>query len=196
MAEENENAKAAQAAGNAPADDAAKAKKKESGGGMSMRWLIVMVAVVALAGGGGFILSKLVAGGPTQAQAADQAPQDQAAANQSEQGDKGNDYAYVQLEAVTVTLDGPTMARYLQAKVTFAIGKSDENIARVLIEKRMPEIRNWLNVYFASQTLDSVRGDKNLNRMLREIQDALNERLWPDSEPMIHEVLFEGINVQ
>jgi flagellar basal body-associated protein FliL len=67
---------------------------------------------------------------------------------------------------------------------------------RSQVDKRLPELKNWLAVYLAGRTLDEVRGAQSLNRVRREICDAFNEQIWPQQPPRIHHVLLKEFAVQ
>ena len=57
-------------------------------------------------------------------------------------------------------------------------------------------LKHLLATYFAGCTLDDLRGSENRNRIAREILDTFNKQLWPDSKPLIHEVLLGDLKVQ
>lgn len=100
-------------------------------------------------------------------------------------------YQYKGLEPITANLDEPRLARYICATVTLAIPAEEFGVASEFVELKTPELRDWLNAYFAGCALDDVRGEQNHNRIRREICDALNQQLWPDQKPKISHTLLE-----
>lgn len=187
MADENEQQPEQGQAGDEPASPEAAAR---SG---SLRWVILSVAVVVVAAGAGFALARLM-----------NQPQEAAASQQEadvkpkppRRADLSPDYLYHELDPITVNLNEPRLARYMRAKITLAMQPGDYDAAKKLIEKKKPELISWLNAYLAGCSLEEVRGTSNQNRMMREIKDAFNERLWPDDRPRIEQVLFTEFTIQ
>jgi flagellar basal body-associated protein FliL len=105
------------------------------------------------------------------------------------------DFYYYDFEPIVVNLDEPRLARYVRVTITLAIRPEETEAARTILEKRKPELKNWLTVFFASCTLEQIRGAANLNRLRREILDSLNDQLWPDQKSPIHHVLFKDLAV-
>jgi len=108
----------------------------------------------------------------------------------------GEEFEYVDFEAIVVNLDVSGLTRYIRATITLALRKKDKEAVGDRIERKKKELRNWLTVYFSGRTLDDVRGPKNLNRICREIREAFNEQLWPKRRPLIDHVLFKEFAVQ
>lgn len=104
-------------------------------------------------------------------------------------------FQYVDFEPITVNLDEPRLARYVCVTITLAIPSDAYGSAQTRIEEKMPVLKDWLTIYFASCSLDDVRGAVNLNRLRREILDAFNDQLWPDQKPRISHVLFKKFAV-
>jgi len=168
------------------------------------RFVILCAAVALVAGGAGYVVAVLTTGrtplAPASAQA-DEAgtPADtgaEAAVPTPRPDDTGETYLYKDLESITVNLDEPRLARYVHATITLAIAEEDFEAASQCIDGRSRVLRDWLTVYLTGLTLDEVRGAANLNRIRREILDAFNTELWPDSKPMIRKVLFKEFAVK
>ena len=102
---------------------------------------------------------------------------------------------YYDLNRITVTLDEPGMARYVALTITLAIEKTDSKVAVSDIEASKPTLVHRLTVYLAGCKLEDIRGDKNLNRMRREILDMVNSVVWPDQTPLVIDVLFKEFAV-
>jgi flagellar basal body-associated protein FliL len=76
-------------------------------------------------------------------------------------------------------------------------GELDQVEGEILLAAKNPVLRNWLAVYLASLSIDDARGDKNLKRIQLEIRDSFNEILFPDSKPLVKQILFkEGFAIQ
>jgi len=189
MAEENEN----QAQAGAKAETEA---SEGAGKGLLLLLIAVVVLVVAVAAGYGL---GTIFRGPADTQAAPKTDESQAQPAALRKGSVRDDYDYIEFTPITVNLKEERLARYIRAGIILAIRKGDGNAhkdARKLIEKKMPELKNWLNIFFSDCTLQDVYGKKKLNRLRREIRDSLNEQLWPNGEAMIHHVLFKEFAVQ
>ena len=180
-----------------PGDQPAPGGNNESAKNTPLVGMAVMVGVVLLAAGAGFGIRKLLFSGPAQVQASqDASPAEDQIPIDDPNAASGQEYTYIKLDPTTTTLDGPRMSRYFRVTISLAVRREDERDAAKRIEAKTPELRNWLNLYLAGQTLDNVRGEKNLNRLRREIHDAMNEQLWPNAKGLISQVLFEDVNVQ
>ena len=157
-------------------------------------WLLVLVAVVALCAAGGFYIGHAI----KSAQASE--PQGASGASGTAAPpaapDASGAYQYFDIEPITINLDEPRLARYVRATITLAFEAKNDSEVRAQVNKRMPELKNWLAVYLAGRTLDEVRGAQSLNRVRREICDAFNEQIWPQQPPRIHHVLLKEFAVQ
>ncbi len=164
--------------------------EQESGSGRRklLLWLGLCVVIVAVATAAGFGVGQFV--GPTPRKAAADTEQE------PKQSSDRPEYRYYDLEAIIANFDDPRLARHVSVTVTLAIDRKDYNEATRLVSDRMPELRDWLTSYLAGHELDDLRGPRNLNRMRRDIEDAFNQKLWPDSSPRIRNVLFKEFFVQ
>jgi flagellar basal body-associated protein FliL len=179
--------------------------------------LILAAGVTLLAAGGGSGAALFTGGGapaseesaPAAAHAAE-APakeKEKPKSEKSEKGEKGKDgafthlaegaeFGYYDFEPIIVNLDEPRLARYIRVTITLVIKAENHEAAKAAIDRRKPELKNWLTTYFASCTLDNVRGAASLNRLRREILDAFTQQLWPDQKPLVEQVLFKEFAVQ
>ena len=66
--------------------------------------------------------------------------------------------------------------------------EDDHGDAIKVIEHRKADLINWLNLYMSDKSVEEAGGLRNQKRILREIQDTFNEKLWTDSRGLIHEV--------
>ncbi|MEA3367962.1 MAG: flagellar basal body-associated FliL family protein [Planctomycetota bacterium] len=183
----------------AAGEDAPKASSRKP-----VLFMVLCAAVALVAGSAGYVVAVLTTGrtplAPASAQAGEpETPADteaEAAVPPPKPDDEDEAYLYKDLESITVNLDEPRLARYVHAAITLAIPEEDFPAAAPCIDANMRLLRDWLTVYLTGLTLDEVRGAANLNRIRREILDAFNTELWPDSKPMIRKVLFKEFAVK
>jgi flagellar basal body-associated protein FliL len=183
MAEETKNQSVGEALGQMPASGG---KRK------GLIWLSMLGGVVVLASVAGFSVGRGLHG---------EEPKEESAATEKagepERHEVPNeDYTYYEFESIAVSLNEHRMDRYLRVSIVLAMKTKDGAAATEMVNKKKPELKSWLTVFLSGCSLDDVRGDKNLNRLRREIQDSLNAQLWGDSRPLIDHVLFKDIAVQ
>ncbi|MBL7134792.1 MAG: flagellar basal body-associated FliL family protein [Phycisphaerae bacterium] len=164
------------------------------GGGKSIIWLSLLVVTVAICAAGGFYAGRVMK--TAQASEAETGSDADPALAVSTLSDGSGLYRYYDLEPITINLDEPRLARYVRATITLAFDAKQESEVLRQVEKRLPELKNWLAVYLAGRTLDEVRGAQSLNRVRREICEAFNEQIWPQQPPRIHHVLLKEFAVQ
>ena len=183
MAEEETNEPSA-------ADALLNEKEGRGGGAKKLMRLALPVGVAVLSVVAGNLVSRL-----SSADAADgrTAPQD---TSPPPSASEDAEYVYFDLEPITVNLNEPRQARYIRATLSLAIRKEDHGDASKKIKKRMPELKSWLILYLADCSLSEVRGAKNLARILRDILDSFNDKLCPDSRPLIVRVDYKEWAVQ
>jgi flagellar basal body-associated protein FliL len=152
--------------------------------------LALPVGILVLAAGAGYFANQMTGGldsTPSEATAEEDNPPPPA-------DDK--EYKYFDLEPIVANPNVPRLERYIRATLTLAIHKDDYDQAKKVLEKRMPELKNSLILYLSDCSLDEIRGKKNLNRILREVQDSFNERLWPDQRGLIAKVGYKEWVIQ
>jgi flagellar basal body-associated protein FliL len=160
------------------------------------KWIIMTVVVIFCASAG-FGLGRLfgksntsVTAEPSEASRLPDARQEQV------QADSQNVWHY-DLEPVVANLNEPGATRYIRMALTLQIrSELDQKKSLALIEQKLPLLRNWLTIYLASQTIEDIRGDKNLLRIQSQILDSFNEKLLPDAKPLIRNVFFKEFAVQ
>jgi len=171
----------------------------------SRRFLILCAGVAIAAGGAGYAVAILTPDQSPLAPASARAEEEQAPETETGETDEApppkpaedtENYLYKDLESITVNLDEPRLARYVHATITLGMLQEDFPAASQRIDAKTRVLRDWLTVYLASLTLDDVRGSANLNRIRREILDAFNQELWPESKPLIRKVLFKEFAVK
>ena len=163
---------------------------KAKGSGRILR-LVLPAGVVVVGALAGFLVSIMGRSAPRQAAAG---PDER----QREQQPPANEqkYRYYDLDPIIVNLNEPRLTRYIRAKLRLAISTDDYKAAEETIERRMSDVRNWLIIYLADCSIEDVRGAAKLNRILRDIQDTLNQRLWPGGRPLIVRVDYDEWVIQ
>lgn len=189
MAEDSRDQLTKEILGDKPASGPAK--------GSPMFLMIAAAVVVIACAGGGYVVGGILrkAPGPQKAHAAEAASQEAVAAN-AENGSRGESEYFEGLEPFTVTLETPRRDRFLVVSVILSFDKGNEKAVKEMLDKKKREIRSKITLYLNSRTLEDVSGTKNLNRILREMQDMVNEYLWPNQAPMVTGVLFKNLAIQ
>ncbi len=177
-----------------PKEQAAKSGAKIS----ILTWLIMAVIIAAMAGSG-FVIGRLFARptSPKTTESSQENPQTEAIVpGGSDTGSKDTWY-YNELESVVVNPDEPSATRFVRVGLILEMnpGLSEEEAAALMVAKK-PLLMNWLNLYFKSLTLEEMRTDTDLRRILSQICDAFNEMLFGDAKPQIKKILIKEFNIQ
>ena len=164
--------------------------------------IVLIVFVVGLFAGAGFVLGRLLAG-PNSTQASESGSEEDESAQTNtiepdgNSGDNSEDVWYYDFEPVVANLNDPSVSRYVSASITLQISSDlSEKNGRDLIDQQRPVLTDWLTVYLAGLGLEDIRGDKNLKSIQSQILAAFNDKLFPDSKPMIKHILFRNFAVQ
>jgi flagellar basal body-associated protein FliL len=160
---------------------------------------IIIAIVVLFFAGAGFTLGRLFAGSfELQETLASENGQSSDLVNIRAKGSEdGSQSWYYNLEPVIANLNVADVTRYVKASIILEVSSEmDEKKGVVFIDEKKPVLMNWLTVYLASLGLDDIRGDSNLKRIQSQILDAFNEKLFPDSKPMIKHILFKEFAIQ
>jgi flagellar basal body-associated protein FliL len=120
-----------------------------------------------------------------------------------EKGEKGSRQGatkgtwYYDTEAVIVNLNEPGVSRYVRLSLTLEMGNGlTETEGKSFLDLRKPLMKNWLTLFLSNQTVDDIRGEKNLRQMLAKIMDIFNENLFPDAKPRVVGVYFKEYSIQ
>jgi len=173
------------------------APEKEAGGKTGFLAWIIIVVVVSLLSGSGFFLGRLIAESGSPSPTEGETTQKEVEKTDEESSEAGDNWYYKNLEPVVAMLDGAGLTRYVRASITMEIsGELEKAEGELLIEAKKPILRNWLAVYLASLSIEDARGDKNLKRIQLVILDSFNETLFPDSKPLVKQILFKEFAIQ
>ena len=163
---------------------------------------IIMIVVVLICTGAGFRVGRLFAGSVTPHENVNdsgtnaQDLPDELETDTDSAEDSGKVW-YYDLDPVVANLNEPTVTRYVRASLTFEMSADmDVKDGTAFLEEKKPILINWLTVYLSSLALEDIRGDKNLRSIQSHIRDAFNEQLFPDSKPLIKQVLIKEFPVQ
>jgi len=161
---------------------------------------IIMGTVAAVCAGGGFGLGRLFAGPKTKTAAKSEQPPKEEKKEETK-AEKTTPEAkkiwYFDLDPIVANLNEPGVTRYVRAAITLEIDQEmEKEKGTAFFAEKKPHLINWLNIFFASLTIEDIRGDKNQRRIQSQILDTLNEKLFPDAKPLIKEVLFKEFAIQ
>ncbi|MGA2093428.1 MAG: flagellar basal body-associated FliL family protein [Sedimentisphaerales bacterium] len=209
MADEKTEQKPQQTTPEQPAAPAASEKGGEKGKSSILPYIIVAVIVLVCAGAG-VGLGLLFAGGAKTGPApegtseavkteepkkAEHSAKDKQA--ETQKAGKPGEVWYYDLDPVVANLNEPGATRYVRAVLTLEMSPAitPEKGAAILAQKK-PLLTNLMTIYLAGLSVDATRGDKNLKRMQAELTDTFNEKLFPDSAPLVKGILIKEFAVQ
>lgn len=180
-----------------PDETSNKEGSAQSSAGGRWRWIIVGV-VAALGAGAGFGLGRFLGPGSAAAKSAQQAGTVSAQLVKGDASETGSEKGwYFDLEPVVANLNEPSATRYVRVALTLEISTAlDQKKTTTFLQEKTPLLKNWLTIYLASQTIEDMRGDRNLRRIQLEILDNFNEKLFPDASPHIKGALFKEFAIQ
>jgi flagellar basal body-associated protein FliL len=180
---------------------AAEQGAKKSLIGRLLPWVILATVVLSCAGAG-FGLGRLFAGSrmPEAPKSATKPAESKSTEDLGAHSDSASDAQkswYYDLDPVVANLNEPSVTRYVRATFTLEISSElDKKKGTAFLEEKKPILINWLTVYLSSLRLDDIRGDKNLRSIQSHVCEAFNEKLFPDSKPLIRQVLIKEFPVQ
>jgi flagellar basal body-associated protein FliL len=178
--------------------DAKEKTSKKGGVAKLLPWLVPAVALIVCAGAG-FAISRffgtrgsaqnVAAAEPLGIPAVDQMPPLNAA--------DADATWYYDLEAVVANLNEPNVTRYVRVTLTLEVGNGmAEEDGLPFLDQRGPLLKNWLTLFISNQTVENIRGERNLRQVQTQIADMFNQGLFPNSKPCIKRVLFKELSVQ
>lgn len=162
-------------------------------------WIIMVLVVVALAGAG-FGVGRLFGtrGRATTAAAAEPDKVAEPVHGQEPGAPKNTGEGwYYDLDPVVANLNEPGVTRYARVALTLEVNSTTaQKETAASLDQKKPLMKHWLTLYLANQTLEAIRGEKNLLRMQAQIQDGFNQALFPNSKPQIQRILFKEFAIQ
>lgn len=181
------------------AKDEPKEQAEQAGAKISILTWIIMAVVIVVMAGSGFVLGRLLAGSsaPKTTDNTQENPQTEAIVPSGSDSGSGDTWYYNEMESVIVNPDVPGATRYVRIGLILEISSelSEDEVATLMVAKK-PLLTNWLNLYFKSLTLEEMRTDTDLRRILSQICDAFNEMLFGDAKPQIQKILIREFNIQ
>ncbi|NLW86605.1 MAG: hypothetical protein GXY38_07000 [Planctomycetes bacterium] len=149
---------------------------------------LLVLGVVGICAAGGFFV------GSTLKQTAATS-----AAEQPEETDKpqtGQAFVYIDLDPVIATLNTPNRERTAMAVFTLLVEPGDAETLKAAMAQKKPEINSRVLRYLSARTLEEVSGELNMNRVARELQDLLNDIMWPAQRGLVQRVEYKNFNIQ
>jgi flagellar basal body-associated protein FliL len=168
-------------------------------GGKLTPWLITVVTVVVCTGAG-FVVGRMFGtrGKAQTASAAEQArPMEAVAKEKMTPGsEKGAPWFY-DIDPIVANLNEPGVTRYVRVALTLEVGNGMATKEGTgFLDQKKPLLKHWLTLYLSNQTVDGIRGEKNLRQVQTQITDAMNQGLFPNGKPRIVGVLFKELSIQ
>lgn len=169
-------------------------EQQEPAGGSSgpgrLTMIVLAVATVGVAAGAGVGLRIVLAGGGPRDEAVEPEPPEVPDLEDEDE------FVYYEFDPITVNANVPRRDRYIRATLILAIGEQRSKKVTAQLDKKKPEVMNWLTVYLSGLTLEELGGPESLNRIREEICAKLNDKLWPGHPGQIHHVLLKDFAVQ
>jgi flagellar basal body-associated protein FliL len=104
---------------------------------------------------------------------------------------------YYDLDPVVANLNEPGVTRYARVALTLEVNqRAAQKETAASLDQKKPLMKHWLTLYLANQTLEEMRGEKNLLRMQAQILDGFNQALFPNTKPQIQRVFFKEFAIQ
>ena len=195
-----------------------KAVEKKSSGdstGIGLVTWIILAVVIMICAAAGFGLGRVIAGPAStiEPQTADQQSQEKEKANQAKTDEEakidplanlaasedgsGDSWYYKDLKPFLANLNEPDATRYIRVSIILEMNPElDEIKGTEYIKQKEPIITNWITIYLGSLNIDNTRGEKNQRRIQAYVLDKMNQKLFPDSKPLISRILFREFSIQ
>jgi flagellar basal body-associated protein FliL len=162
-------------------------------------WIVLVLVVVALACIGFGVGRLFGTRGPAQTVGAAEPATAPEPAHRQEPGESKDTGAgwYYDLDPVVANLNEPGVTRYARVALTLEVNRqAAQKETAASLDQKKPLMKHWLTLYLANQTLDEMRGEKNLLRMQAQILDGFNQSLFPNAKPQIQRVFFKEFAIQ
>jgi flagellar basal body-associated protein FliL len=117
--------------------------------------------------------------------------------HETQKAGKSGEVWYYDLDPVVANLNEPGATRYVRAVLTLEMSPAiTPDKGDAILAQKKPLLTNLMTIYLAGLSVDETRGDKNLKRIQSELADTFNEKLFPDSAPLIKGILIKEFAVQ
>ncbi len=170
----------------------------ESGQSKITPWLITALTIIVCATAG-FIVGRMFGtrGNAQTVSAAEPAGPVEPAPKKTKSGTEKGEPWFYDVEPIVANLNEPGVTRYVRVALTLEMSNGVvQREGVLLLDQKKPLLKHWLTLYLSNQTVEGIRGEKNLRQMQTQIKDALNQGLFPDSKPPIVGVLFKELSIQ
>ncbi|HNS20018.1 MAG TPA: flagellar basal body-associated FliL family protein [Sedimentisphaerales bacterium] len=163
----------------------------------AMPMAVIGAAVIVFAGGG-FVVGRLFGTrGQARTASADQASSDELRLKELDRVADKNDGWFYEMEPAVANLNEPGVTRYVRISLTLDVTRAwAQEEAKPFLDQKKPLMKHWLTLYLSNQTIEDMRGEKNLLRMQSNIRDVFNQGLFPNSQARINNVLFKEFAIQ
>ena len=170
---------------------------RKGGLGKLLPWLMPALALVICAGAGFAISRFFGTRGAAQNVAAAESAEIQDVDLPPLNAADAETTWYYDLEAAVANLNEPNVSRYVRVTLTLELGNGmAEKDGVPYLDQRKPLLKNWLTLFMSNQTIEDIRGERNLRQVQTQIADMFNQGLFPDAKPCIKRVLFKELSVQ
>ena len=177
--------------------EGAKETEATSGKKGSLIGWIITFAVAIICAGGGYGLSGLFAKViPEKGDEAAEAKKSEIEDILTEDSESAKPWIF-ELEPITSNLNEPGSTRMIQMTVVLELGAEMDKVkGEEFLKERVIHLRDWLGTYLAGLKLIQVKGSSNQSRMKVDIRENFNEKLFPDSKPLVQIVMLKDFMIQ
>ncbi len=161
--------------------------------------VLITALTVLVCAGVGFAVGRMFGtrGKAQTASAASPAPTAEKLHGKSKPGSESAEPWFYDIEPIVANLNEPGVTRYVRVALTLEVGNGMEPVAgKEFLDQKKPLLKHWLTLYLSNQTLEGIRGEKNLRQVQTQMTDALNQGLFPNDKPRIVGVLFKELSIQ
>jgi len=161
-------------------------------------WLITALTVLVCAGAG-FAVGRMFGtrGNARTASAAAETGHAEKAHGKSKPHSENGEPWFYDIEPIVANLNEPGVTRYVRIALTLEVGNGMAPAeGKEFLDQKKPLLKHWLTLYLSNQTLEGIRGEKNLRQVQTQMTDALNLGLFPNDKPQIVNVLFKELSIQ
>lgn len=157
--------------------------------------MLLLAVVVMFCSGGGYGLAKIFANPDTEKVEKTEDTLDIDFAEENAVEELGT-WEY-ELDSVIANLDEPGVTRYI--RTTLILRFSSELIEadyQATLDSKKADMIDWLYTYMAGLSLEEVQGTRSIERFKKNVLKNFNELLFPETKPMLKQVLTKEFQVQ